>query len=440
MNDQVDSTSKTPVESRATARGSHLKKAGLQLLTNNAVTIMFVVLSVAGFAISGMNATLYLSDIISRVSRNTFLVLSLIIPVLAGMGLNFSIVLGAMAAQAVIIFVSHWGVTDFPGILLCMALATPLAAGLGYLTGKLFNKTKGQEMITGLILGFFAAGWYQVVFLQLVGSRIVPMDNPILILSSGVGVRTTVDLSGGLKYGLDSVWRLPLTVVAIIAGALWLVYQIVRFLKSDRARADIARLVMVGVLSVAVIVWALVTMSGTSLIANIQVPMGTWLAIIGLCVFISLLSKTKLGQDLRSVGQDRHVAAVAGIEVDKARITAIVLSTVLASWGHIIFLQNMGAFSTYGSYEQVGLYSIAAILIGGATVTKASIGQALLGVFLFHTLFIVSPAAGRQIFGDAQIGEYFRVFVAYGVIGVTLALHAWKLRVQGRQRFEDFET
>ncbi len=413
------------------------KKAGRQFLTNNAVTIMFVVLSVAGFRISGMNATLYLSDIISRISRNSFLVLSLIIPVLAGMGLNFSIVLGAMAAQTVIIFVSHWGVTGFPGILLCILLATPLAAGLGYLTGKLFNKTKGQEMITGLILGYFAAGWYQFFFLQIVGSKLLPMNNPVLVLGSGVGVRTTVDLSNGLKYGLDNVFRLPLTTVVIIACVLGLGYQIFRFFKSPRARADIVRLVGGGMLTLAPVVWAIVVMSSATLVKNIQVPMGTWLAILGLCGFIAFFSKTKIGQDMRSVGQDRHVAAVSGIQVDQVRVTAIVLSTVLASWGHIIFLQNMGAFSTYGSHEQVGLYSIAAILIGGATVTKATIGQALLGVFLFHTLFIVSPAAGRQLFGDAQIGEYFRVFVAYGVIGATLALHAWKNLMQSRQRLED---
>lgn len=413
------------------------KKAGRQFLTNNAVTIMFVVLSVAGFRISGMNATLYLSDIISRISRNSFLVLSLIIPVLAGMGLNFSIVLGAMAAQTVIIFVSHWGITGFPGILLCILLATPLAAGLGYLTGKLFNKTKGQEMITGLILGYFAAGWYQFFFLQIVGSKLLPMNNPVLVLGSGVGVRTTVDLSNGLKYGLDNVFRLPLTTVVIFACVLGLGYQIFRFFKSPRARTDIVRLVGGGVLTLAPVVWAIVVMSGATLVKNIQVPMGTWLAILGLCGFIAFFSKTKIGQDMRSVGQDRHVAAVSGIQVDQVRVTAIVLSTVLASWGHIIFLQNMGAFSTYGSHEQVGLYSIAAILIGGATVSKATIGQALLGVFLFHTLFIVSPAAGRQLFGDAQIGEYFRVFVAYGVIGATLALHAWKNLMQSRQRLED---
>ncbi len=422
----------TPETILTRARQFDFKQAAVSFLTKNMVTIMFVILSVAGLQISGMNALLYLSDIIARISRNSFLVLSLVIPVIAGMGLNFSIVLGAMAAQAVIIFVTHWGVTGFAGILLCMALVTPLAMLLGSLTGQLFNRTKGQEMITGLILGFFAAGWYQFIFLQLVGG-LIPMDNRVLVLSSGVGIRTTVDLTGGLKYGLDGLLSLRFPLVLIIFGTCGLLYQAYRYFR-PHLRVTLARLIPGGLVAVGAIVWGVSLWMSNSLIRNIRVPFATWLAILGLCAFIAFLSKTKLGQDLRSVGQDRHVAQVSGIPVDRVRVTAIVLSTVLAAWGHIIFLQNMGAFSTYGSYEQVGLYSIAAILIGGATVTKATIGQALLGVFLFHTLFIVAPAAGREIFGDAQIGEYFRVFVAYGVIGLTLAMHAWKLLLQRQQQ------
>ncbi len=410
-----------------------LKRRLVKFGTQNMVTIMFVVLSVAGLQLSGMNALLYLTDIISRVSRNAFLVLALVIPVIAGMGLNFSIVLGAMAAQAVIIFVSHWGVTGFPGILLCAVLTTPLAIGLGTLTGKLFNRTKGQEMITGLILGFFAAGWYQFIFLQLVGG-LIPMDNEVLVLSSGVGIRTTVDLSAGLKYGLDGLFRLNLPLVLILAGVIGLGLQGYHFFKADAGSRRKLHLATRSILPLLAIGWAVWMLTSGSLLQNVQIPMGTWLVIGALCWFLYYLSKTKLGQDLRSVGQDRHVAAVSGIPVDRVRIIAIIFSTVFAAWGHIIFLQNMGAFSTYGSYEQVGLYATAAILIGGATVTKATIGQALLGVFLFHTLFIVSPAAGRQLFGDAQIGEYFRVFVAYGVIGVTLAMHAWKRLLQHRQK------
>ena len=31
-----------------------------------------------------------------------------------------------------------------------------------------------------------------------------------------------------------------------------------------------------------------------------------------------------------------------------------------------------------------------------------------------------------MIFNDPHLGEYFRVFIAYGVIAVALALHAWE--------------
>jgi simple sugar transport system permease protein len=46
---------------------------------------------------------------------------------------------------------------------------------------------------------------------------------------------------------------------------------------------------------------------------------------------------------------------------------------------------------------------------------------------------VVSPMAGKQLMGQAQIGEYFRVFVSYGIIAISLALHAWK-RQKDRER------
>lgn len=430
-------------------------------LTNNMVTIMFVAISLLGYLASDMTPFLFLNDIVARVSRNSFLVLSLIIPVVAGMGLNFSIVLGAMAAQAVILFVAHWGMTGvpvlgqtgLPGIVLCMILVIPVALFLGYLTGKLFNKTKGQEMIAGLILAFFAQGVYEFIFLQLLGGAI-PMDNSVLVLSQGVGIRTTVDLTAGprmgihwaglkygldwpgFKYGMETLLRPQLPWAALVASIGTIVAYLVAWLGFKRrfftSRAKeilvLAAMVAVGAWSVSVI------HDSSSMINLIRIPLLTWFVILLLCLFIAFFLKTKLGQDMRAVGQDRHVAAVAGINVDRVRVIAIMMSMLMAAWGHIIFLQNMGTFSFYGSHEQVGLYSVAALLVGGATVAKANISHALLGVFLFHTLFIVSPSAGREVFGDAQVGEYFRVFVAYGVIAVSLAMHAWKLRLQAKNK------
>lgn len=410
-----------------------------KMLVHNMVTVFFIVLCVIGFYYSGLTFGFLLNDIITRMVRNSFLVLALLLPVMAGMGLNFAIVLGAMCAQAAIIFVTHWGVTGMAGIGLTAALTTPLAMGLGYLTGKLFNKTKGQEMIGGLILGFFSNGIYQLIFLILIGS-VIPFNNETLVLSSGVGLRTTIDLAGGMRYAIDDVWKLPFTIAGMGFGVLVIAHAAYRYAKGIPTLAQAPRqkkYLVSGLTGIALIGWLLYIRSGSSFINMISVPMLTVILIGLMCIFTTYFARTKLGQDFRTVGQDRHIAGVSGIHSDNTRLTAMILSTVFASWGHLIFLQNLGTFSTYGSHEQIGFYSVAALLIGGASVTNAKISHALLGTFLFHTLFIVSPLAGRNLFGDAQLGEYFRVFVAYGVIGVSLVMHAWRKQIESRRRLSE---
>ncbi len=137
-----------------------------------------------------------------------------------------------------------------------------------------------------------------------------------------------------------------------------------------------------------------------------------------------------MGQDMRTVGQSRTVANAAGINVNRTRITAMCMSTTLAAWGQIIYLQNLGTFATYGAHTMCGQYAIAALLVGGASVQQANNKQAILGVFLFHTLFVVAPLSASTVFGSALIGEYFRVFICYGVIALSLAMHAWKAKPQ----------
>ena len=334
----------------------------------NAVPIMFIIICAVGCCYSGLPWQFLLNEIIVRMSRNSFLVISLIIPIIAGMGLNFGIVLGAMAAQFALIAVVLLNVSGMAAMFVTIVLMLPAAMLFGWMTGVLFNKTRGKEMITGIVLSFFANGVYQLICLWLLGA-VIPIKDPSIMLPSGVGLRNTVSLKA-IHYVLDNI--IPL-----------------RF-------------------------------------GMITIPVVTFAVIAVLCMAIKYLLKTKLGQDFRAVGQNQHVARVSGINVDKVRIIAIIFSTVLAALGQIIFLQNLGILTTYGSHVQVGTFAVAAILVGGATVSKATIPQALLGTFLFHTLFIVSPLAGKNLFGSPQVGEFFRVFVAYGVIGIALALHAWK--------------
>ena len=211
-------------------------------------------------------------------------------------------------------------------------------------------------------------GVYQLAVLYGFGS-IVPITNTKLVLSRGYGIRNTINLDS-IRRCLDDL--VPLEIFGI------------------------------------------------------QIPVATFIVIGLFCLFIVWFRKTKLGQDMRATGQDMAVADSAGIPVLRTRVISIVISTVLACYGQIIFLQNVGTMNTYNSHEQAGVFAIASLLVGGASVSRASILNVFVGVILFHLMFVVSPMAGKYLTGDAQIGEFFRVFVSYGIISLALVLHAWR--------------
>ena len=393
-----------------------------EILQKNAVTVMFVVLCLIGLVCSGQTVSYVMYELFGRLSRNSFIVLALIIPIIAGMGINFAITIGAMAAQIAALWVIEWGISGLAGFLTAMAITMPIAAFFGFLIGKLMNRMKGQEMIGGLILGYFANGLYQLLFLFIFGN-LIPLKAPGLVIKGSTGVANTIDLSTdrGFKYALDGLWRVPFGTAALILCGLIAVWSLVKLVtkKEDKKKA----LTRTGVCAAVAIIAQLPFM--TAAFSMVSVPMVTFLIVALLCVFNNAIMKTRIGQQFRAVGQNRTVANAAGINVDRVRVIAIIISTVLAGWGQLIFVQNMGSFQTYGAHEQVGLYAGAAILVGGASIKKATNGQALLGCILFHLLFIVAPSAGKNLFGDAAIGEYFRVFISYGVIALALVIYAW---------------
>ncbi|MBQ0001299.1 MAG: ABC transporter permease [Clostridiales bacterium] len=398
------------------------KKNFSEIIRSNAVTIMFVVLCIVCLIFSGQTVPYVLYELFGRMSRNAFIVLALIIPIIAGMGINFAITIGAMAAQISALWMIEWGVSGLPGFLLALVMTLPIAAIFGFLIGNLLNKMKGQEMIGGLILGYFANGLYQLLFLFIFGN-LIPLNAPGLVIKGSTGVANTIDLSNdrGFKYALDGIWKVPFgTALYVVCGAFAL-YTILMLVmkKLDAKKAGIR----IAIAAVLVVLYQIPFVA--SLFAMVNVPMVTFMVIGLLCVFNNAIMKTRLGQQFRAVGQNRTVANASGINVDKVRVIAIVISTVLAGWGQLIFVQNMGSFQTYGAHEQVGLYAGAAILVGGASIKKANNSQAILGCILFHLLFIVAPSAGKNLFGDAAIGEYFRVFISYGVIALALVMYAW---------------
>ena len=346
------------------------KVSVLDLIRGNSVPLMFVLICAVFIPLSGFSGSYLLNEIMTRLGRNAFLILSLLIPIMAGMGLNFGMTLGAMAGQIGLILVADWQIWGIPGRVLAAIISIPISILLGLMCGVLLNRAKGREMITSYIISFFVNGVYMLVVLYMMGP-IIPIAHNTLKLPRGYGIRNTVSL-------------LPM-----------------------RQTIDNALAIYVG---------------------GVKIPVLTLIIIAVACLFIVWFRKTKLGQDMRAVGQDMEVARDAGINVERTRIISMVISTVFAGFGMIIYLQNLGNFPTYSAHTNVGMFCIAALLVGGASVEKASIGNVFLGVILFHTMFIVAPSAGTKITGDSMIGEYFRVFISYAVITIALVMYETKKR------------
>ena len=342
---------------------------------------MFILICAYCIPTSGFSASYLLNEIMTRLGRNAFLILSLLIPIMAGMGLNFGMTLGAMAGQIGLIFVADWQIWGIPGLILAAIISIPISVLLGVFIGKVLNKAKGREMITSYFIAYVMTGVYQLVVLYMMGS-IIPIKHSSIKLPRGYGIRNTVSLLN-MRQSLDNL--IPVS------------------------------------------------------IGGVKIPVFTLILIALACLFIVWFRKTKLGQDMRAVGQDMEVAKDAGINVDRTRIIAMVISTIFAGFGMFIYLQNVGNFPTYTAHSQIGMFCIAALLVGGASVDKASIGNVFLGVTLFHLMFIVAPKAGAFITGDSMIGEYFRVFVSYGVITVALTMYETKKRRMKRSAGQQLE-
>ena len=342
----------------------------LQFIRNNTVPIMFILICAYCIPQAGFSWSYLLNEVMTRLGRNAFLILSLLIPVMAGMGMNFGMTLGAMAGEIGLIFAADWQVWGIPGMILAAIVSIPISVALGVMIGKILNRSKGREMITSYMISFTMNGVYQFVVLFMMGP-IIPIVHDSLKLPRGYGIRNTVSLLS-MRQSLDNL-------LAVQVG-------------------------------------------------GVKIPVLT-LLIIGLaCLFIVWFRKTKLGQDMRAVGQDMEVARDAGINVERTRVISMVISTVFAGFGMIIYLQNVGNFPTYTAHTQIGMFAIAALLVGGASVDRASIGNVFLGVILFHTMFIVAPKTAAAITGASMIGEDFRVFVSYAVITLALVMYESKKR------------
>ena len=128
---------------------------------------------------------------------------------------------------------------------------------------------------------------------------------------------------------------------------------------------------------------------------------------------------------MRLVGRNGKFAQSNGINVDKQRIKGTVISTVLASIGIIVYSQAFGFLQLYNAPLYSAMPAAAAILIGGASLKKATIVHVIIGTILFQSLLVVALPV-INVIAEGSMSEVIRVIVSNGIILYALTREGGK--------------
>ena len=151
------------------------------------------------------------------------------------------------------------------------------------------------------------------------------------------------------------------------------------------------------------------------------IPTGIILFVLACCLIVHLYFRSKTGLAIEAVGANPNFARASGINVDKMRIQSVALSTVMGAIGIIVYTQGFGYLQAYTAPLQMGFICVASVLIGGATTTRATIMNVLIGTFLYQGLIIFTPPVSNELLAGTDISDTMRQIIQNGVILYALA-------------------
>lgn len=358
-------------------------------LPRTIITLMFLLLCV-GVVAYGLPLPLYISDILVRFGMNGILVLAMVPAIQSGIGPNFGVTIGVIAGLLGTIisldlpewiplpeFFTH----GFGGLLLALIITIPIATAVGILFGKMLNKVKGSEMIVSNYTGFsivsvMSIGWLVIPF------RTVSMKWPI-----GDGLINVITMERTFGQYLNDL--LSLKFLDVSGETVVLFNKNIAYLQKTFDKEY--RVIF-------------------------HIPVGLLLFFFFACFLVYLYTKSKSGIANRAVGDSMEFARASGINVDRQRVIGATLSTVLGAVGIIIFSQAFGFIQLYQAPLMMAYPAVASILIGGATASRASISNVIIGAFLFNGILTIALPVANQMIPEGDLSEVFRMIVQNGVI------------------------
>ncbi|HCO70432.1 MAG TPA: ABC transporter, partial [Mesotoga infera] len=127
----------------------------------------------------------------------------------------------------------------------------------------------------------------------------------------------------------------------------------------------------------------------------------------------------KLGTAMTAAGSNPVYAKAAGVNVDRMRILSVVISTIIAAVGILVYEQSFGFIQLYMAPLLMAFPAVAALLLGGASVSKASMGNVIIGAFLFQGILTMTPSVMNNLI-KSDMSEVIRIIVSNGMIVYAL--------------------
>lgn len=318
------------------------------------ILTLFVIIMMCLAPIAGVSVSSLVANCFNRFVMNSVLVLAMVPMIHSGCGLNFGLPLGIEAGLLGATLSIELGFTGGSSFFVAIAIALVFAIVFGLIYGLLLNKIKGGEMMIATYVGFSAVSLFCILWLLL------PYHSNTMVWGySGTGLRSTISIEGFYSRILSN------------------------FLSFS--------------------------------IGGVEIPTGGILFFILLALIIWAFLHTKTGTAMTAVGSNPTFAKAAGINIDKIRILSVVMSTCLGAIGIIVYEQTFGFIQLYNAPFSMAMPAVAAILLGGASVNKASIFNVVIGVILYQAIISIVPSVLNGLIA-LDISDVIRTIVSNGVI------------------------
>lgn len=302
-----------------------------------------------------ISVRMMLGNVLERMTMYGVLVLAMMPGIQCGIGLNMGMTIGCISGLLGIVMALQFNMVGFPALLFACLVGAVVSLPLGWAYSKLLNRMKGNEMTISTYVGF------SFVSLMCIGWMMLPFNNPKIIwLLSGKGLRVTHSLLGSFAHLLE------------------------KFLAFE--------------------------------VFGVKVPTGGLLFLGLCCLGVWLFSRSRLGIAMTAAGSNPRFAEASGINVNHMRTVGTVLSTIIAAVGIVIYSQAFGYAQLYTAPRQLGFIASSAILIGGATVSKAKVSHVLIGVFLFEGVLVFGQQIANSVVAGGGLSEVMRIMISNGII------------------------